>query len=671
MKAALTIALFVTLTVGLPFPQSLWAQSVFENPQPGSFQSGVGVISGWACDAERIDVVFNPGTENEATFQAAYGTDRGDTQGHCNDINNGFGLLFNWNLLDDGQHTVSARADGVEFGSATFTVTTLGEEFLKGARREFFIEDFPADGNEVILGWQETIQNFTIQGGMGSSSGGTSGTPPRILENPPPGSFQSGLGVISGWACDAERIDVVFNPGTENEATFQAAYGTDRGDTQGHCNDINNGFGLLFNWNLLGDGQHTVQAKADGVEFGSATVRVTTFDTEFLRDVGKHARLENFPDTGTDLIVAWQQSLQNFTIARLDNLAPRIASIDAIGDSISKAVNAGGAGECTNLDQENFNWATSITHGSALCSAGEDGVFSQAERIECRQDAMIENAAPNSAESGAEMLKDFFAQAQESAAFFGTQPPAAPRYVTVEMGHNDICSGTIERIQADCEEGDDQDPMNHCRTTEAAFEREFRKGLDELITVPELKIGIAAPVRVSQLCNYADKTNCSLLGGSCESLWERFADGGVRPTGICGSITKDCSDERLQDAYETAKAYRDIMARVSAEYAALPAGESSPVATVGGEPVGGAVKTAGTSLSFSNASWVYKFTSEQISCCDCFHPSFLGQDAAAQILFDGFTCSPTDVCCADTGDPVSNALGTTEDTGGTFHPGLF
>ena len=671
MKAALTIALFVTLTVGLPFPQSLWAQSVFENPQPGSFQSGVGVISGWACDAERIDVVFNPGTENEATFQAAYGTDRGDTQGHCNDINNGFGLLFNWNLLDDGQHTVSARADGVEFGSATFTVTTLGEEFLREASREFFIEDFPADGNEVILGWQETIQNFTIQGGMGSSSGGTSGTPPRILENPPPGSFQSGLGVISGWVCDAERIDVVFNPGTENEATFQAAYGTDRGDTQGHCNDINNGFGLLFNWNLLGDGQHTVQAKADGVEFGSATVRVTTFDTEFLRDVGKHARLENFPDTGTDLIVAWQQSLQNFTIARLDNLAPRIASIDAIGDSISKAVNAGGAGECTNLDQENFNWATSITHGSALCSAGEDGVFSQAERIECRQDAMIENAAPNSAESGAEMLKDFFAQAQESAAFFGTQPPAAPRYVTVEMGHNDICSGTIERIQADCEEGDDQDPMNHCRTTEAAFEREFRKGLDELITVPELKIGIAAPVRVSQLCNYADKTNCSLLGGSCESLWERFADGGVRPTGICGSITKDCSDERLQDAYETAKAYRDIMARVSAEYAALPAGESSPVATVGGEPVGGAVKTAGTSLSFSNASWVYKFTSEQISCCDCFHPSFLGQDAAAQILFDGFTCSPTDVCCADTGDPVSDALCTTEDTGGTFHPGLF
>ena len=288
------------------------------------------------------------------------------------------------------------------------------------------------------------------------------------------------------------------------------------------------------------------------------------------------------------------------------------------------------------------------------------------------QGAMIMNADPNSAESGAEMLKDFFAQAQDSAALFEMEPPTAPRYVTVEMGHNDICSGTIERIQAECPEGDDQDPMNHCRTTEAAFEREFRKGLDVLIAVPDLKIGIAAPVRVSQLCNHAAKTNCSLLPGTCGSLWERVIRLGIRETGMCGSITIDCSDERLQDGYETARAYRDIMERVSSEYAALAEErETSPEIEVGGETVGGKVKAAGTSLSFSNATWVYKFKSEQISCCDCFHPSLRGQDVAAKILFDGFTCSPTDVCCADTGDPVSNALCTTEDTGGTFHPGLF
>ena len=47
MKTTLSMALFVSLTGGLLFPQSLQAQAAFENPQPGSFQSGLGVISGW------------------------------------------------------------------------------------------------------------------------------------------------------------------------------------------------------------------------------------------------------------------------------------------------------------------------------------------------------------------------------------------------------------------------------------------------------------------------------------------------------------------------------------------------------------------------------------------------------------------------------------------------
>ena len=38
------------------------------------------------------------------------------------------------------------------------------------------------------------------------------------------------------------------------------------------CGDSNNGFGLLFNWNLLGNGDHTIRALADGVELGRATV---------------------------------------------------------------------------------------------------------------------------------------------------------------------------------------------------------------------------------------------------------------------------------------------------------------------------------------------------------------------------------------------------------------
>ena len=307
------LALFLALAGGFLFPPSLWAQAVLENPAPGSFQSGVGVISGWVCDAEQIDIVFNPGTATEEIWRAGYRTTREDTESVCNDSDNGFGLLFNWNRLDDGPHTVSALADGVEFGRATFTVTTFGQEFLTGASGEFVVEDFPVDGSDVTLAWQQSLQNFVIRGDM-RSSGGTSGTPPRILENPAPGSFQSGVGVISGWVCDAEQIDIVFNPGTATEETWRAGYRTTREDTQPFCHDIDNGFGLLFNWNRLGDGQHTVSARADGEEFGRATFTVTTLGEEFKRNVGKRARLKDFPDTGTDLVVAWQQSLQNFVI---------------------------------------------------------------------------------------------------------------------------------------------------------------------------------------------------------------------------------------------------------------------------------------------------------------------------------------------------------------------
>jgi hypothetical protein len=77
------------------------------------------------------------------------------------------------------------------------------------------------------------------------------------------------------------------------------------------------------------------------------------------------------------------------------------------------------------------------------------------------------------------------------------------------------------------------------------------------------------------------------------------------------------------------------------------------------------------SLAFSNAPWLYKFRSKQISCCDCFHPSRPGQDAIARILFDGVTCSSSDVCCGDSKDTLTQALCATEDTSGAFVPGLF
>jgi hypothetical protein len=101
-------------------------------------------------------------------IQAAYGTSREDTRSVCGKANTGFGLLFNWNLLGNGVHTIRALADGVQFASATFTVTTLGTEFLRGASGRFTLQNFPRTGASVTVQWQESTQNFVIERVEGS-----------------------------------------------------------------------------------------------------------------------------------------------------------------------------------------------------------------------------------------------------------------------------------------------------------------------------------------------------------------------------------------------------------------------------------------------------------------------------------------------------------------------
>ncbi len=284
-----------------------------ENPSVTSFQSGVGLLSGWACEADQVNLVLNPGTDEAQTLEAAYGTDRADTETVCGDTNNGFGLLFNWNLLGDGPHTIVAQADGEEFGRATVTVTTLGEEFVRGAEGECTVPDFPEPGDTTRLVWQEAQQNFVIAAGerpTGTTQAGTEGE--GRLENPSANSYQSGIGLISGWVCDAERVAVRLNG-----QTLTAAYGTARADTAEACGDTDNGFGLLFNWNLLGDGEHEVEALADGAVFGRTRVRVTTLGAEFVREVAGSCTAEGFPSASESVTLEWQESRQNFGITEV------------------------------------------------------------------------------------------------------------------------------------------------------------------------------------------------------------------------------------------------------------------------------------------------------------------------------------------------------------------
>jgi len=351
---------------------------------------------------------------------------------------------------------------------------------------------------------------------------------------------------------------------------------------------------------------------------------------------------------------------------------PVIESMDASGDSITKAFDAGDSDNCVFDDQEELNWATGDTHGTDYCDYGPDDVLSHAEMIECINDADIVINYPNSAESGAKMRTDFVDQATDIESFLSVAP--APRYTTVLMGHNDICSGDLDKVSGDlCDGNTDKNPNDYCRTTAAAFEREFRKGLDILITIPDVTIGVASLARVSQLCNHLDKETCiiDLLSISCEDLWEASGAIGDLDADICGSLTIDCSNERIIDAYNTAKTYHDILRDVTVEYKAVAEGDPSNIVNIGGEDVGGATKAVGVVLAFSDVPWVFKFTSDDISCCDCFHPSEAGQEALSFGLFDGLTCDDSYACCLESGDPLTDALCGQTDTSGTYYPGFF
>lgn len=150
------------------FPALAFAQAKLENPASGSTQSGIGLISGWKCTGSNIsaqvDGVF---------LSVPYGSQRGDTQSICGDVNNGFGLLVNWNLLPNGTHTLILLDNGAEFARVTFTTQSLGQQFLTGASRSVTVNDFPNSGQSTTLRWQESLQNFIVSG---LSSGGGGGS---------------------------------------------------------------------------------------------------------------------------------------------------------------------------------------------------------------------------------------------------------------------------------------------------------------------------------------------------------------------------------------------------------------------------------------------------------------------------------------------------------------
>ena len=324
-------------------------------------------------------------------------------------------------------------------------------------------------------------------------------------------------------------------------------------------------------------------------------------------------------------------------------------SASVCGDSISRGFDADQS-VCTYGDQISRVWATGKDHGPDLCDAGDDGTFSHAERIECAQQSAVRIF--NDAASGADMRSDFHEQAASAKRNLASSLP--PRYVTVFMGHNDACTDTLTKTGNTC--GGDRDPDDYCRTTDAAFERELRRGLDELVQIPNARILVLATLRVSELCNFESTDGCGLTFGlPCGAVWR------LPFVQLCRSLTEDCSNQRRIDMYETLRRYNEILERVTGEYAAIP---------TGGRSATGAVKAADVALRFSIAPFQYRFRRGDVSCCDCFHPSDRGQALLAEASWNGLECSAETPCCAATDDPLVDARCDVEDTE-SFYPGGF
>ena len=99
---------------------ALTQAATLEIPGPGANLSGIGVISGWKCEATRpITVRIDGGNP----IPLLYGSERGDTQGVCGDTPNGF---------------------------------------VEGASGECRIPDFPAPGESALFAWNEATQGLVL-----------------------------------------------------------------------------------------------------------------------------------------------------------------------------------------------------------------------------------------------------------------------------------------------------------------------------------------------------------------------------------------------------------------------------------------------------------------------------------------------------------------------------
>ena len=155
-----------------------------EEPVSRDTYSGIGNLRGWAVATVGVDRV-EIWIDGAYAFDAPYGGERGDVGGVFPDINDsvnsGFSTAWNYNLMDLGEHTITAKAYNTNGqyaeSSKTFLVTRFHKPYLgaddtvdlSGAQcsvsdSQISLADAVMDGQvyDILLDWRTAAQDFQI-----------------------------------------------------------------------------------------------------------------------------------------------------------------------------------------------------------------------------------------------------------------------------------------------------------------------------------------------------------------------------------------------------------------------------------------------------------------------------------------------------------------------------
>lgn len=278
---------------------------------PGDgFRRGFGVSEYPGFTLDQVYLFFDAVEAGEGVYQltARDGSFEGDVIGVADASYTFSGNREPIPIVFDFQRAPVVNGEPVAF---TITQDSGPQTFYKVGN---FTVNTPAEDCEIF----QTQENFGGGGqirrnGITAIITGSSEeiTPSMgVLENPGNGSEGSGVVAISGWVCDAVRVEVEI----DETILVEAAYGTPRSDTMDACGDADNGFGILVNLGVLGEGEHNIRLLADDQEIDTATFNVTTLGEPFVTGLSGTYDLPDFPEAGQQVTIEWVQSLQNFVI---------------------------------------------------------------------------------------------------------------------------------------------------------------------------------------------------------------------------------------------------------------------------------------------------------------------------------------------------------------------